>query len=63
MALDKLKQYNRWCVRRPDGSLLRLDSERAADEMLSLWARIEKLEAQVAELQTRGRRKASDGNS
>jgi len=64
--INKWKQFGDWHIRRPDGTQLDLNTEEAADYVLSLIERVNALEAQVHKRQaTRSRSrkgKANDDN-
>ena len=61
---DKWKHFDAWHIRKPDGSQLDLNTEEAADYVLSLIERVSVLEAQVRKRQAqRSRsRKVKDGD-
>lgn len=58
---DKWKHFDAWHIRKPDGSHLNLNTEEAADYVLSLIERVQVLEAQTRKRQAqRSRKKQSD---
>lgn len=64
---DKWKHFGHWHIRKPDGTQLDLNTEEAADYVLSLIERVGVLEAQARKRQAqRSRRKVKnddDGDS
>ncbi len=59
---DKFKHFDDWHVRKPDGTTLNLNTEAAADYVLSLMERVETLEAQAHKRQAQRGRKKGQGD-
>ena len=58
---DKFKHFDDWHVRKLDGTTLNLNTEEAADYMLSLIERVEALEARAKRTQrVRSRKKVQN---
>jgi len=59
--ISKFNQFGDWHIRKPDGVQLNLNTEEAADYVLSLIERVDVLEAQAHKRQAqRSRRKVQD---